>query len=123
MAQDNRTDCDTCRAAFAPSRWDTPEDVERKKDGPPCWKCRPDVLPENTLAVDVYRRCSGQLIMGMGGAVDINLLAVKCVLDMLHIEESAHLELMEEVQLMAQTAIVVGREKQEQERNRGKAQG
>jgi len=57
----------------------------------------------------------------MGGAVDINLLAVKCVLDLMRVEESAQLELLEDVQFMAQTAIAVGREKQEQERGSGKA--
>jgi len=118
---DNRTDCDTCRAVYAPSRWDTAADRERKKNGPPCATCRPEVLPENSLKVEVYRRCCGQWIMSMGGAVDINLLAVKCVLDLMRVEESAQLELLEDVQFMAQTAIAVGREKQEQERGSGKA--
>lgn len=119
----DRTDCDTCQAVYAPSRWDTDADRARKKDGPPCGTCRPDVLPTNALAVDVYRRCSGQMVMSMAGPVDINLLAVKCVMEWMRVPPAEQWHLFEQVQLLAQSVIQAGREKQDREQGRGKAQG
>jgi len=31
--------CEDCQRAYAPSRWDEPEDRERKQAGPPCGGC------------------------------------------------------------------------------------
>ncbi len=33
------TGCDACRSAYAPTKWDGPEDAERKASGPPCCEC------------------------------------------------------------------------------------
>lgn len=43
---------------------------------PPCGDCRPALLEENEDAITVYSIVQNQWIMGAGGPVDINHLAV-----------------------------------------------
>ncbi|HML56579.1 MAG TPA: DUF1799 domain-containing protein [Solidesulfovibrio magneticus] len=58
--------------------------------------------PANALAADLYARCAGQLIVApMGGAVDINILAVACVMDRKGIPLEDQDELLEQVQQLA----------------------
>lgn len=85
---------------------------------PPCAKCRPALLPANATAVEVYSRCSGQLIMGPGGAVDINVLAVLEIMELYETPDPE--ETLEKVQLIAGTVIRLQHE--EAERRRREAQ-
>lgn len=119
-----RSSCDDCRTAYAPTRWDTPAEREKKKNGPPCATCRPSVHPDNATAHAMYQRCSGQLIYApMGGAVDINILAVKCVMDLKRITERDQDEILEQVQALAGVIIYerakdAERRREDKERNR-----
>ena len=80
--------CDECKAAYLPNHWDTAEDKKRKAKGPACATCIPDQREANEDATMIYRICSGQLIISpMGGAIDINILAVKTAMDLYQIED------------------------------------
>lgn len=105
--------CEECRRAFAITRRDTPAERERKKNGPPCASCRPEVHPYNAEACRIYMRCAGQLVVGpMGAPLDINVLAVKCIMDL---EGTANQgEVMEQVQHLA--GIVLHEQARERER-------
>ena len=109
-----RKPCAECRAAFAPSAWDTEEDAARKNEGPPCAECCPELLPGNVDAWMIYERCQGQLIMSLDGPVDINVLAVLAVMELEGVENKQ--ECLRQVQTLAQTAI------SEQRRERSEAQ-
>jgi len=59
--------CDDCRAMYA----------ERKPPGkPPCYTCRVDPMLENIDALRIFFIVRYQLIMGPGGPIDINHLAI-----------------------------------------------
>lgn len=80
--------CDECKAAFLPNHWDTAEDRKRKEPGPPCTTCKPGDVGINDDALMIYQICSGQVIIApMGGAIDINILAVKTAMDLYQIED------------------------------------
>lgn len=67
------------------------------------------------MAFAVYQRCAGQLIFsGMGDPVDINVLAVRCIMELEELPHQA--ETMEKVQLLART--VLGEQARERERRR-----
>jgi hypothetical protein len=52
-------------------------------DTPPCRTCRVELLPENEETADVYMLTRRQAITtGMGNVVDINLQAIKTVMDL-----------------------------------------
>jgi hypothetical protein len=54
----------------------------------PCGDCKPDLLPENKEALDVYLVVRGQIITaGMGTVVDIDIPAVKIVMDLLQVKD------------------------------------
>lgn len=98
-----RLNCEDCRSAYAPHPFDTPEDKERKKNGPPCAKCQPGVLPGNREAVDVYMRCQDQLIMGFGGPVGIKVEAVMAVMGLWGVKDQRGC--LDKVQIIARTSI------------------
>lgn len=87
MISGDRPSCEECRSKFLPCEWDTPEQTERKIEGPDCWECRPVLLTENEQAVEIYSHCSGQWICGAGGAVDLNLGTVMQAMDLFGIED------------------------------------
>ncbi|MGD9643918.1 MAG: hypothetical protein AB7V08_14415 [Elusimicrobiales bacterium] len=105
--------CEECRRAYAITKWDTPAEREHKKAGPPCAACRPEVHPYNAEASSLYMRCAGQLIVGpMGAPLDINVLAVKCIMDLEGTANQA--EVMQQVQHIA--GIVLHEQAKERER-------
>ncbi len=65
MSGKDRLDCETCRATWADFGGD-----------PPCKTCKPELMINNTEAINIYQQCSGQWIVGMSGIIDINILAV-----------------------------------------------
>ena len=115
----DRRNCGECRAAFAQSRWDTPADLERKKHGPPCSTCRPQVLRPNALVLEVWRMSQGQMIIGPSGPVDLDIQAIKMVMDMLGVHRQ--LICMQRVQIMAWEMFRAQAEKREQEREKAKS--
>lgn len=79
----DRQPCDLCRSAFIPNRWDTPADELRKKYGPPCSTCKPNVHPVNVRALEVFGFCRNQVIVsGLGEVIGMNITAVKTVMDL-----------------------------------------
>ncbi|MGE4536549.1 MAG: hypothetical protein AB7D37_05680 [Desulfovibrio sp.] len=115
----DRKPCEECRRTFKVTRWDTPEEREKKKHGPPCDTCRPKEHPFNADCFRIYKRCTNQLIVaGMGNAIDINLLAVEMVMRLERIPERDQLELMDQVQELAR--VVLGERAREAERKREK---
>lgn len=61
------------------------------------------MLPGNRDAYAVWCRCSGQLILGFAGAVDVNILAVKCLMDLEGLEDQA--ATLEKVQVLARIVL------------------
>ena len=61
---------------------------ELKQNKPtPCDKCLPELMPENLEAWKIYVVCSGQLIVGSGGPIDINHQAVHEALRLYDIQD------------------------------------
>ena len=54
---------------------------------PPCNDCRIDPIPENVQAISLFRRVQYQLIMGMGGPVDVSHEAMHRAMDLYDIED------------------------------------
>ena len=51
-----------------------------------CKKCLPDIMPENEDALTVYLAVQDQLIVGMGGPVALNQMAIHPVMELYEIE-------------------------------------
>jgi hypothetical protein len=64
---DQQPNCATCKSINA--GMEPPQD-------PPCETCRPVTLEENEEAISLYSVVQNQWIMGPGGPVDINHVAV-----------------------------------------------
>jgi len=61
------TRCDQCRVMYS----------ERNPPGePPCSECYVDVMLENVEALQIFNIVQDQFIMGMGGPVAINHMAI-----------------------------------------------
>lgn len=58
---------------------------------PNCAECMPEVMEGNKEVIDVYTRVRGQHIMGMNGPVDINVVAIKTVMDLIGIENQRYI--------------------------------
>jgi hypothetical protein len=69
----------------------------------------------------IYQRCSGQLIMDMGGPVDINILAVKLMMEMESVEDQR--ECLHRVQILASNVIGEQRKEAAAEAKRRKQAG
>lgn len=94
---------------------DTPEEQERKEEGPPCWDCRPDLFPENEQAVKIYTHCSGQWICGAGGVVDLNMGTVLQVMDVFEVDDKK--DCLLKVKTIAGVQLRKWREEQEKKEN------
>lgn len=70
----------------------------------PCGECMPQAMEENKEAWMIFQISRNQLIVGgMGGVIDINIMAVKTVMDLYEIENQC--ECMEKVLQMAHIFI------------------
>ena len=87
---------------------------KRKGRVPDCENCLPALLPENEDAFRVYRQCCSQYILGMGGPVDVNHLAVWKYIEMYEIESP--LECFETVIATCRHMIGLANEKNRAER-------
>jgi hypothetical protein len=54
---------------------------------PPCEKCMPALHPLNSEAWEVYQFASGQVIAGMGGAIDLDFRGLEIAMDVLEVPE------------------------------------
>jgi len=52
---------------------------------PKCDICMPQIMDDNIDVINVYVRVQGQHIMGMSGPVDLNLVALRIVIDTLDV--------------------------------------
>lgn len=104
MAVINRRPCGECKAAFIPDCWDTKEEIEFKKTGPPCSTCKPVVHPTNNEALAVFRLCRGQVITApMGEILGINILAVKEIMNLYDIKNQR--DCLERVMLLSEETM------------------
>jgi hypothetical protein len=72
------TRCDQCQEMYA----------ERNPPGePPCESCWVDVMPCNVEALRIYNLVQDQFIMGMGGPVAINHMAVHSAMELEEVKE------------------------------------
>lgn len=71
------TECDQCRQMYAERN--PPEE-------PPCETCRVIPMPENADAFRIFFLVQHQLILSMGGVVDINHLAIHAAMDLYQIQ-------------------------------------
>lgn len=70
----NSPRCPTCKVLYN-------DRVPPEK--PPCGQCRVDLLEENDQPGNIYMLTRGQVLMsGMGDIIDINIPAVKTVMDL-----------------------------------------
>jgi hypothetical protein len=91
------SNCKSCRNLYK----------EYKEEGyeidPPCDNCFPSIHPYNKATYLVYTHCSDQVLLGMNGAVSINILAMDLIIDKLNtvketdIEEGDKIELFHDV--------------------------
>lgn len=58
----------------------------------------PDVLPGNVEAVKVWAECRTQVIAGIGGVIDIDIMTVKMVMDLFGVKNQK--ACLEKVRLM-----------------------
>ena len=69
--------CEACKTIY--STKDPPQE-------PPCGDCRPELLPGNEDAVNVYLLTRNQVVMiGMETVADISIPAVKIMMDLLEV--------------------------------------
>ena len=54
---------------------------------PPCDGCRVELLEENREAAAIFYLIQSQFIMGEGGPVDINHLAIYAAMDLYHVKD------------------------------------
>jgi len=94
-----RSDCKVCKKTYA----DYEEAGYDLK--PPCYKCFPGVHPYNKAIYEVYSVCSGQLIIGPGGAVAVNMLAVAEILKTRDVGKNYIEAFHSNVQILAGTVI------------------
>lgn len=87
--------------------------AEEYSEDPPCRDCLPEILPANREAVTIWGETRTQVIAGMGGIIDINILAVKMVMDMHGIRNQR--DCMERVRVMFDEYRAAIEEKQETE--------
>ena len=72
------TECDQCQAMYAERN--PPEE-------PPCENCRVNPMLENADAFRIFFLVQHQLILSMGGVVDINHLAIHAAMDLYQIQD------------------------------------
>ena len=95
-----KPDCDLC------------EELKQNKPTP-CDKCLPELMPENLEAWKIYTICSGQLIVGSGGPIDISHDAVHKALDLYEVRNRR--DCFERVVLIARHMITKINERIERE--------
>ena len=72
----DKPDCEMCRATWALS----------DREPPNCDICMPDIMPQNITTIEVYFEVRDQHIMGSGGPVGLNLVALDLVLRKMEVE-------------------------------------
>ncbi len=72
---------------------------------PMCSTCFPGVHEHNIPFYTIYGHVSGQYLMGPGGAVGLNLLAVDKVLDYFDVPNDERLEFQMKVQTIANKVL------------------
>lgn len=82
----------------------------------PCKGCRPESLPETLPYLQLYTFCSDQYIVGGGGAIGLNFLAVDRAMDYFDIDQEERIDFYEHVRLIA--SVVLDRQYKDQESKR-----
>lgn len=70
-----------------------------------------EVWPENWTPLEVFARVADQWIVGFGGPVAINHLAVHPVLDLLRVPAEDRLDVFDSVLVMSSEAIKITQER------------
>jgi hypothetical protein len=116
------SNCKTCRETYK----------EYNKEGfeiePPCERCFPSIHPYNRATYEVYVHCSGQLILGMSGAISVNILSIDLIIDRLNqsgvtdIEDGDRLDIYSDVNKLFSTIkeVISRKQKQEAAKTKGK---
>ena len=63
----------------------------------PCATCFPGVHDYYAAAYRIYSDCSDQLLLGFGGAVSINIVAINLILDCYSVELEERLDFYRDV--------------------------
>jgi len=83
--------------------------AESACDRTPCDQCFPEISPEDAEAVMIFQVCASQVITGPGGAIDVNLLAVKMAMDLYGVADQP--ACMDKVRIMFSEYMAAAREK------------
>lgn len=66
----------TCKTIYA-----------KKNEDPPCNSCIEPLMDENVDAVKVYFLAQNQLIVSMGQIIDLNVNAIKTIMDLYEVRD------------------------------------
>ena len=58
-----------------------------RDEEPPCADCLPELMPENHEVARVYLLVQNQILATMGQVIDLNIPAIKTVMDIYEIED------------------------------------
>ena len=89
-----RTSCDVCERVYSEANRDTP-----------CDTCRPELLPGNAPFVTLYSYVSDQWIMGVSGAVGLNMQAIALAMDDFDIDRDERVLFSTKVRIIANTVL------------------
>lgn len=78
---------------------------------PPCASCFPEIAEADREAATIFQVCANQVIAGVGGVIDINLLTVKMIMDLYGIADQV--ACMDKVRLMFAEYSAALRDKEE----------
>lgn len=92
--------CDVCKSIRA--------DMGKE---PPCEKCMPALHPLNREAWDVYQFASGQVIAGMGGAIDLDFRGLEIAMNVLEIPEERWREVFRKALEFGRTVMELQKKK------------
>lgn len=94
MSEVGRTSCKVCIMAYKGSGRDTP-----------CDTCRPELKKVNIPYFTLYYYCQDQYIMGEGGPVGLNMLAINQAMQDYQIDEDEKVEFSLKVRQIAYVVI------------------
>ena len=100
-----KPDCERCKRLY-----------HDKGEEPDCDSCIPPLLPVNQDVYRIYSVCQGQWIVGMGGAIDIDLKTLFRVMDVYDIPNESQRIVSERVRKLSQHMLKTSHDEAEQKR-------
>jgi len=128
MSEVGRPSCEACKQAYKPRRWDSPA-LRSKKLARTCDTCRPPLMIDNVLAVQLFEVVQDQLIVsGMGQPVAVMVQAIQAAIewcpDTMAFNSDDRWDLLHRVQVIGRTVLSLrNKEKEKKADPQPKARG